>query len=56
MFNKFILGKYKYINIFIGKAYHMIVDKELYSTKSKFNIAFANKLTYALFLNTALLT
>lgn len=45
-FNKFILGK----------LFHILVDSELYSTKTKFNIAFASKLTMALFLNTALIT
>ncbi|KRX04111.1 hypothetical protein PPERSA_08326 [Pseudocohnilembus persalinus] len=36
--------------------FHIIVDGEYYSTKTKFNIAFAFKLTIALFCNTALLT
>lgn len=46
MFNKFVLGKF----------YHIIVDKELWSTKTKFNISFANKLSLALFLNSAMIT
>lgn len=46
LFNKFCLGK----------VFHIIVDKEFYSTKTKFNIAFATKLTLSLFCNTALLT
>lgn len=46
LFNKFCLGK----------IFHIIVDSEYYSTKTKFNIAFAFKLTLALFCNTALLT
>lgn len=36
--------------------FHIIVDKEYYSTKTKFNIAFAFKLTIGLFVNSALLT
>lgn len=46
LFNKFCLGK----------IFHLIVDTEYYSTKSKFNIAFASKLTLALFFNSALIT
>jgi len=46
LFNKFVLGK----------AYHMIVDMELISTKSRFNVAFAQKLTFALFMNTAMIS
>ena len=46
LFNKFILGQ----------VYHKIVDKELISTKSKFNISFATKLTIALFMNTAMMS
>ena len=45
LFNKFVLGK----------VFHMIVDAEYYSTKTKFNIAFAMKLTIGLFVNSALL-
>lgn len=44
-FNKFVLGK----------VFHIIVDEEYYSTKTKFNIAFAFKLTIGLFVNSALL-
>lgn len=43
LFNKFCLGK----------VTHIIVDKEFYSTKTKLNIAFATKLTLALFLTSA---
>lgn len=46
LFNKFCLGK----------VFHLIVDTEYYSTKTKFNIAFATKLTIALFCNSALIT
>lgn len=46
LFNKFCLGK----------VFHIIVDTEYYSTKTKFNIAFATKLTLALFCNSALIT
>jgi hypothetical protein len=46
LFNKFALGK----------ILHIIVDKELISTKSKFNTAFAQKLATSLFVNTALIT
>lgn len=46
LFNKFILGQ----------VYHKIVDNELISTKSKFNISFATKLTFGLFMNTAMMS
>lgn len=46
LFNKFALGT----------IFHKIVDEELYSTKTKFNIAFAHKLSIALFINSALVT
>lgn len=46
LFNKFCLGK----------VTHIIVDKEFYSTKTKLNIAFATKLTLALFLTSAQIT
>lgn len=43
IFNKFV----------IGKVLHYIVDEELISNKTKFNISYAHKLSVALFLNTA---
>ena len=46
LFNKFILGQ----------IYHKIADTELRSTKSKFNISFAMKLSIALFANSAMIT
>jgi len=35
---------------------HRIVDAEKWSTKTKLNISYANKLSIALFVNTALIT
>lgn len=46
LFNKFIMGY----------AYHHIIDTERISSKTKFNIQFAFKLTIALFINTALIS
>ena len=46
LFNKFV----------IAKVIHYIVDLELISTKTKFNIVYAKKLSVALFLNTAVLS
>lgn len=46
LFNKFVLGK----------VFHIIVDYEKISTKTKFNISFAKKLATALFLNSAMIT
>lgn len=40
----------------LGKIFHHIVDDELYSTKTKLNIAFAHKLSIAKFINTALVS
>lgn len=45
-FNKFV----------IGKVYHLIVDLEKISNKTKFNISFARKQSVALFINTALIS
>lgn len=46
LFNKFIMGV----------TYHHIVDTERISSKTKFNIQFAFKLTIALFINTAMMS
>ena len=46
LFNKFI----------IGKCYHMIVDLEKIPNKTEFNVSFAEKLSVALFINTAVIT
>ena len=46
LFNKFIMGV----------TYHHIVDSERISSKTKFNIQFAIKLTIALFINTAMMS
>lgn len=46
LFNKFVMGI----------TYHHIVDTERISSKTKFNIQFATKLTYAMFVNTAMLS
>jgi len=46
LFNKFV----------IGVVIHHIVDLEKISTKSKFNISYAQKYAFALFLNSALIT
>lgn len=40
----------------LGTEVHHIVDHEKWSTKTKLNISFGKKLTYALFSNTALIT
>jgi hypothetical protein len=65
LFNKFVLGKkiVEFSCLFLlisiiksGKVYHLIVDTELISTKSKFNITFAQKLAFALFMNTAMIS
>lgn len=46
MFNKIVLAI----------VFHKIVDEELYSTKTKFNIAYATKLAMALFVNSAIIS
>lgn len=57
----FISGSISWIIVFFNKfimgfTYHHIVDSERISSKTKFNIQFAFKLSIALFINTAIMS